>query len=84
MTPLPKSGSKRHVSATMPTTGSRMVRCFNCHFLQKDRGKRATCKRCGFQPIPSYQYGLGNVFRPRRPTTPPHKKTPDKEPSHEA
>ncbi|MCK9570786.1 hypothetical protein M0R72_17685 [Candidatus Pacearchaeota archaeon] len=48
---------------TIPTTTT--VVCLNCRTTQEDLGKRTTCIKCGFQPIPSYSYTKDNVFHPR-------------------
>ena len=42
-----------------------LVTCLNCRTTQTDEGRRTTCIRCGFQPIPSYAYTKDNVFHPR-------------------
>jgi hypothetical protein len=47
-------------SATSVTT----VRCAACNHAQRDKGRRATCERCGIQPVPSYDYPVGSGLRP--------------------
>lgn len=40
------------------------VRCGSCGKEQEDRGKRATCIKCGFSPLPSVEYPEESCFRP--------------------
>jgi hypothetical protein len=42
-----------------------IVTCLMCHTKQEDLGKRTTCIKCGFEPIPSYSYDRDNIFHPR-------------------
>ena len=46
------------------------VACPACGQRQGDRGRGATCGRCGFSPLPSYSYPKRSCFhaewRPRK------------------
>ena len=38
------------------------VACPSCGHKQADHGRRATCNRCGFSPVPSYSYAKRSCF----------------------
>lgn len=43
----------------------KLIYCAACGTPQYDRGKRATCSRCGCQPLPSYSYAKDSGFYPK-------------------
>ena len=41
------------------------VYCPHCNKPQEDEGTRNACRKCWFQPIPSYAYPESSAFHPK-------------------